>query len=71
VIIYKFTYTHPDLAHVVEWYGTKREAEAALMAFKEEEGTEQELAEIEKVDIPTDKKGLLAWLNLYFTSDNG
>jgi hypothetical protein len=29
------------------------------------------LAHIEQMDVPTDRKGLVAWLNLYFNRDNG
>lgn len=45
------------------WCGTQAEAKARLKELEQEYGRWR-VGKIEQADIPTDKPGLLAWLNL-------
>lgn len=57
----------------LRWEGSKRDAQRKLMeALKSyETPSDAEPSGVEMCDIPTDKYGLLGWLNLNFGSDNG
>lgn len=59
----------PHEGTVYQWSSTKAEAIRARRIMKEE-GYDTDIA-IEQVDIPTDKRGLVNWLNDNFTLDNG
>ena len=45
---------------IAKWYGTQVEWRAGIKALKAEN---YEIVSSEPVDVPIDKKGLLAWLN--------
>lgn len=51
----------------VEWCGTQADARKARIEFeqpfKEIKPAKRPRVEVEEVDVPTDKQGLLAWLN--------
>ena len=51
----------------VEWAGTQADARKARIAFeqpfKDIKPAKRPRVEVEEVDVPTDKQGLLAWLN--------
>ncbi len=54
------------------WFGSKREAQRTLASIKREnELSDEGPHEIRTVEIPTDKRGLLQWLNANVNSDNG
>jgi hypothetical protein len=54
------------------WAGSKREAKEKLAEMREDFGNpEDDNGDIEQLDFPTDKAGLLSWLNAHFTRDNG
>lgn len=60
--LYKTKGLHPTDGWVQKWDGTQVDARAARQDFKA-----RGLAEVETkdVDVPTDKAGLLAWLNAH------
>jgi hypothetical protein len=54
---------------MVLWGSDKRELQQqAASACAENEGT---LLSITPCEVPTDKKGLVSWLNSHFDTDNG
>lgn len=60
------------LGSVLSWHGSRREAQAALSEFqRRREGESVGPENVALVNIPTDKPGLLRWLNRNFESDNG
>lgn len=67
--LYK-TWVHtPDEGCVQVWTGTQADAKLKAKELKAEYPDEGVYTE--PVDVPTDKPGLLAWLNAYFNRDNG
>jgi hypothetical protein len=64
--VYRLSIQDTDLGTMLEWHPSKRAAQKARSDL--EPGTS---AEIEPIDVPTDRAGLLKWLNDNFTSDNG
>lgn len=52
-----------------EWFATKAEAKQATKEIKDEKGDEAVVGP-ELIDIPTDKKGLVRWLNLWHGGDD-
>lgn len=61
-----------NLGTLVSWWSSKQGATAKLLRFTKERGEKAAGPEgVEQVTIPTDKEGLLDWLNAHFTSDNG
>lgn len=75
--LYKVTWNHPDEGKCVHWAGSKTEAERALRSAINDLGKETDYQEtggptsINAVEIPTDKEGLLKWLNTWFDRENG
>jgi hypothetical protein len=73
--VYKVYYHTVAMGATIEWHRTKGEAEAAFsdaLAYREECGEGGCGPEgIEVVDIPTDKAGLIEWLNHNLSTDNG
>jgi hypothetical protein len=61
--LYKITATDPDEGVMLTWAGTQADAKR----IRKEQGG----VSIDEVDVPTDKPGLLAWLNAHFDRDNG
>ncbi len=51
----------------VEWHGTQADARKSRIAFeqpfKDIKPAKRPRVEVEEVDVPTDKAGLLVWLN--------
>ncbi len=69
--LYRCNSYEKDAGTVVSWHGSKAEAERELRHFQKERGSEAVGPEsIEPTDIPTDKAGLLHWLNVNFNRDN-
>lgn len=71
--VWKINYHHPDMGHRLAWAGSLAKAKDLLKAILAEEYDDPSDAEpisIEPVSIPTDKAGLLAWLNNWFDSQN-
>lgn len=55
------------------WHASRRDAERAARDWLKENGDEDNasLSDIDRVDVPTDRAGLLRWLNVHFDTDNG
>ncbi len=61
-----------DMGTMLSWHASKREAEVELRRHQKERGGDSCGPEsVTAVDIPTDKAGLLKWLNIEFKNDNG
>lgn len=61
-----------DLGQLVSWHATRKKATEYLLNFKEERGEEPVGPEgIVLVQLPTDKHGLIHWLNDNVGTDNG
>lgn len=62
-----------NLGTLVSWHASRKAATQTLRTFQEERGDQQRTGPegIDEVEIPTDKKGLLKWLNAHFNTDNG
>lgn len=75
--VYKASHRCMNLGTVISWHPNKKVANGYLQEAKkareecEPENTDFEPAEVEPVDIPTNKAGLLQWLNTNFVTDNG
>ena len=65
--LYKITATHDSAGHLCAWEGTQLDAKATAKAMENAATTKPVITPTE---VPTDKPGLLAWLNANFTSDN-
>lgn len=70
--LYKVMWSDPTHSNMQEWFGSFDDANKAIPRIKQEypEG-EQPDCTVSKVAIPTDKKGLISWLNAHFDTDNG
>jgi hypothetical protein len=70
--IYKIRMYDADRGAILGWAGSERGALATLAAYQKARGEEAQGPEgVERVEIRTDKAGLIAWLNTHFDSDNG
>jgi hypothetical protein len=57
---------------LVSWHASRREAERELRDFQRERGETASGPEgVEEVNLPTNKAGLLIWLNSNLDTDNG
>lgn len=66
--LWKSYYHDPDHGIVVRWFSTRREAERHQREIAKDEDAAP--GNIEAVNVPTDKAGLLNWLNIWVTTDN-
>lgn len=71
--VYKISYHHPDIGCQLAWAASQREAKKALREIIAgyDNPQDAEPGNIEQVDIPTDKAGLIDWLNRWVDTDNG
>lgn len=71
--VYKVHWHDPDNGCELRWYGSKAEATGALKAVLKsyEDASDAEPSGITAQDVPTDKAGLLLWLNVNLRTDNG
>lgn len=68
--IYRATYWDRDLGQMLSWHSNKSSAKIWVSEMLEN-GPSQGPYGFELWDIPTDKKGLIDWLNANLKSDNG
>lgn len=54
---------------MLSWHPNKISAEKQKR--EDDKDPEVENTYLELLDVPTHKTGLIAWLNIYFTEDNG
>jgi hypothetical protein len=79
--IYKVSWIDPYQGMQLRWQSCMRDAKKVKTQITKEYVEQEKLAEaetpmipevtIDLVDFPKGKKGILAWLNAHFTSDNG
>lgn len=70
--IYRCTKNDADMGSLLSWHSSKREAEAKLKRHQRERGETACGPEcVEAEDIPTDRAGLIGWLNRNFDTNNG
>lgn len=66
--VYQVSFEDGDTNSTLEWFGNQRDADRSAA---ERRRAGQDPVIVRPFDVPTDKAGLLAWLNLYVTTDNG
>jgi hypothetical protein len=70
--IYKCVFCDAMNGSCVSWHPNKRGADAELTALRLGRGEGAAGPEgVSLVDVPTDKRGLIEWLNTNLTTDNG
>lgn len=70
--VYRVMIYDRDEGMTLTWFGNKRVAEKVLRDAQAERDEPAVGPEgVEEVNIPTDKEGLLRWLNANFNRDNG
>ena len=69
--VYKATLYDRDMGAVLSWFSSKQAAEAAVREHLKDIGESVGPSGIHAHDIPTDRAGLLHWLNNHFTRENG
>jgi hypothetical protein len=70
--LYRCMKNDAGLGTLLSWHASKREADAELRRHqKAREDSASGPEGVEAVDVPTDKAGLLLWLNANCNTDNG
>lgn len=73
--IYRVSFHDSGLGTLLTWHTNKRAAVRDLREKQREAreaGNEpQGVEDVEPVDVPTDRAGLVSWLNTHFNTDNG
>ena len=71
--LYRVNLSDPGAGQVVEWFSNKRDADRRLREWQRENGPDNggHPEYIQPTEVPTDKAGLLRWLNNNFDLDNG
>lgn len=70
--LYRCTKYDNALGTLLSWHPNRRDAKAELRRHQLERGDTACGPEcVESVDVPTDKAGLLTWLNRNLHADNG
>lgn len=70
--IYRCLVYDAQLGALLSWHATRQEAERELLKSQQERGGDAQGPEgVRLMHIPTDKAGLIGWLNAYFKTDNG
>lgn len=68
--IYRCTIYDAHEGAMLSWHASRREAEQALRS-EQRERDEPVVGSVDAIDFPTDRAGLLSWLNAHFDRDNG
>lgn len=70
--IYRCTIYSAHEGAMLSWHASRREAERRLRHEQRERGEPAIGPEgVDAIDVPTDKAGLICWLNAHVDSDNG
>lgn len=69
--VYRVRYQDRDEGGVVSWHGNMKSAREALRNANNGTPDGIEPTDISHIDIPTDRIGLLSWLNRNMKRDNG
>lgn len=69
--LYRHTMHDADEGTLFSWHASKADAMRAKREFEARRGESCDAGQVEAVDVPTDKRGLLSWLNSNCNSDNG
>ena len=70
--LYRCNFYDTDSGCVVSWHSSERQARAALRELQQDRGEAAQGPEgVERVEVPTDRNGLIGWLNINLVSDNG
>jgi len=72
MLVYRMEFSDPDSGSLVEWHAAKADAGRRLKYLQEQRGCCATGPEgVSRVHIPTDKVGLIRWLNWHLNTDNG
>jgi hypothetical protein len=70
--LYRCNCYDKDQGSLVSWHASKADAERELRKWQKDRGEDARGPEgVDAVEIPTDRRGLLAWLNANISTDNG
>lgn len=70
--VYRCRKNDADLGTLLSWHSSARQASRELRRHQKARGGAPCGPEgVELVDVPTDKAGLLTWLNINVDTDNG
>lgn len=70
--VWRLGYHDRDMGRMLQWHPSRAEAvKAAHVVIDEGPDYSMKDMDIDLVNIPTDKTGLLNWLNAHFDTDNG
>ncbi len=69
--IYRCAFHDASLGLMLTWHSSRRQAEHELRRLQSQRDAPSGVEAVELVEIPTDRNGLLSWLNRNFGSDNG
>ena len=67
--IYKVTHNDQNIGTVLSWHSNKADAEKLVRELNH--SMEFSSPYVNIVEFPTDKAGIIKWLNAYFNTDNG
>lgn len=70
--LYRVKLSDPGAGQVIEWFGNKRDADRRLRQWQRENGVGHGgfPEGVEPTEVPTDKAGLVRWLNANLDRDN-
>jgi hypothetical protein len=69
--LYRIQFQSADEGLILGWASSKIEAARKRRELRRDFGEAQGLDVIEAIEMPTDKAGLIRWLNANLTRDNG
>jgi hypothetical protein len=71
--VYRISLHDPDMGRLLGWASSKAQAKRAARQLADAMPSPQEVESVSivRIDIPTDRAGLIRWLNDNFISDNG
>lgn len=70
--IWRLDISDPYEGTIVSWHSSKRKAKAECARLRHELGSDMVfIQDVRPVEIPTNRSGLVHWLNKHFNRDNG
>jgi hypothetical protein len=69
--LYQLAVSRADTGTSLSWHSSKEAASKALTQIVKEEGIDRDAGLILPTEITPTREGLLKWLNVHFTTDNG
>lgn len=67
--IYRVRLNHDTHGQLYSWHPNKKDATKEARVCAQDEANDS--IEVQLIEFPTDKKGLIEWLNIHLQTDNG